>query len=141
MVRERVKTKRQKADFGYMIDVMEMLEWDFHQPVLSHRRIPSEWREIAKTRYPKKKRRVTMWIEEDIVKFFKSQGTGYQTRMNDVLQAFMLARLSGVIEGRDTDVEFKDWRELPDRPVVGDYDRDMATMKERLAERFGEEAK
>lgn len=133
-----MKAKKQKADYGYMIDVLEMLEWDFHQPVLTHRRIPTEWREIAKTRYPQKKRRVTMWIEEDIVKFFKSQGTGYQQRMNDVLQAFMLARLSGVIDGRDTDVEFKDWRELPERPVIGDHDKAMAAFKGRMVERFGE---
>ena len=58
MVRDRVKTKAQKAGFGYMTDVMEMPELDFRQPVLSQCCISLEWREIGKTRHPKKKRRV-----------------------------------------------------------------------------------
>ena len=34
------------------------------------------------------KKQLTMRLDQDVVDWFKSQGTGYQTRMNAVLRAF-----------------------------------------------------
>ena len=38
---------------------------------------------------PRKKRAISIRLDEDVVDFFKSQGKGYQTRMNAVLRHFM----------------------------------------------------
>jgi len=38
------------------------------------------------------KKRITIRLDEDIVEYFKAQGSGYQTRINDVLRAFVLAK-------------------------------------------------
>lgn len=38
------------------------------------------------------KKRITIRLDEDIVEYFKEGGTGYQTRINDVLRAFVLAK-------------------------------------------------
>lgn len=38
------------------------------------------------------KKRITIRLDEDIVEYFKEGGSGYQTRINDVLRAFVLAK-------------------------------------------------
>lgn len=38
---------------------------------------------------PQHKAAISLRIDEDVLKFFKSQGRGYQTRMNNVLRAYM----------------------------------------------------
>lgn len=42
----------------------------------------------AKARYPEAKEHLTIQIDEDVVNWFKSQGKGYQTKMNAVLRSF-----------------------------------------------------
>ena len=38
---------------------------------------------------PKKKKAVSIRLDEDVIDFFKAQGEGYQTRINAVLRHFM----------------------------------------------------
>ena len=38
---------------------------------------------------PKKKKAISIRLDEDVVEFFKDQGEGYQTRMNAVLRHYM----------------------------------------------------
>ena len=47
----------------------------------------------AKLVTPEPKKAVSLRIDPDILDFFKSQGPGYQTRMNAVLRAWMEAQL------------------------------------------------
>jgi uncharacterized protein (DUF4415 family) len=37
----------------------------------------------------RKKRAISIRLDEDVVDFFKKQGEGYQSRMNNVLRHFM----------------------------------------------------
>jgi len=46
----------------------------------------------AVLRLPRKKDRVTMLIDHDILSWFKAQGRGYQTRINALLRAYMEAQ-------------------------------------------------
>lgn len=39
---------------------------------------------------PKKKKAISIRIDEDVLDFFKSDGVGYQARMNAVLRSYML---------------------------------------------------
>ncbi|WP_157621514.1 BrnA antitoxin family protein [Salisaeta longa] len=39
-----------------------------------------------------KKKRITIRLDEDIVRYFKQGGRGYQRRINDVLKAFVLSK-------------------------------------------------
>ena len=41
---------------------------------------------------PACKKQITLRLDPDIVAWFKSQGPGYQTRMNAVLRSYMLAK-------------------------------------------------
>ena len=41
---------------------------------------------------PSPKEQVTMRIDADVLEWFRARGKGYQTRMNAVLKAYVLAR-------------------------------------------------
>ena len=48
-----------------------------------------EFWENARVRYPAEgKERLTVRFDEDMVQWFRSQGRGYQTKMNAVLRSF-----------------------------------------------------
>lgn len=44
---------------------------------------------------PTHKKAISLRVDADILDFFKSEGKGYQTRMNAVLRAYMNARKAG----------------------------------------------
>lgn len=100
---ELKKLKGRRAEhYHYMADAMRRLEWDLHHTIEATSRVPEEWHEIAARRHPKVKVRMTVGIDEDVVRFFKSMGPGHGPRMNEVLRSFMHARLAGVVRGGET---------------------------------------
>ncbi len=112
--------KTQKENFNYFHDLMRQIEWDLHQVVLDAKRVPKEWNAIARARAPSVKTRITMRVEADVVKFFRKMGPGYQTRMNDVLAAWMHGRIAGLIRGADAmDVDTRVLA-IMGRPRIGD---------------------
>jgi len=118
---------KQTAHYTYMMDVMRRLEWDLHHRIEDTGRIPPEWHEIAAARPTARKLRVTMALEEDVVKFFRSMGAGYGPRINDVLKSYVHARLAGVIRGAETINLYREQAEVHDgpKPAFGDLARAM----------------
>lgn len=55
----------------------------------------AEWFRRARVIQPKPKKAVSIRLDEDVLKWFRRHGRGYQTRMNAVLRAFMEAQSSG----------------------------------------------
>lgn len=53
------------------------------------RDIPRDWFEAAEAVMPVAKKLLSLRIDSDVVEWFRSQGPGYQTRINAVLKAFM----------------------------------------------------
>lgn len=51
--------------------------------------IDESWLESARIVEPEGKVPVTIRLDRDVVSFFKETGSGYQTRMNAVLRAYM----------------------------------------------------
>lgn len=51
---------------------------------------PEFWQH-AELVYPAAKERVTVRLDRDVLAWFRSQGRGYQTRINAVLRAYMTA--------------------------------------------------
>ncbi|MEM8824353.1 MAG: BrnA antitoxin family protein [Pseudomonadota bacterium] len=96
----QVTGRRQAEHQGDMIRAMRAFEWDMHSAITRAGRLPAEWREIWEARSAKKER-VTLRVDADVVRFFKSMGDGYGPRMNAVLRSFMQARLAGLIDGED----------------------------------------
>lgn len=112
----------QQKHMNYFIDVMKQIEWDIHNTMLDRGEIPYMWHEIAQTRGRTAKTRITIRIEEDVVKFFRSMGRGYQERMNDVLRAWMHGRLSKVIRGPESAAIQSELDQKEPRPELGDTD-------------------
>ncbi len=121
-------TKRQRVDYRFLGDAMRQLEWDIRHPLVLQGRIPPEWHQIVQEPTPAKSR-LTLRIDQDVVKFFRALGPGYGPKMNLVLRAFMHARLAGLVEGPeslDYIVEGIEQDELRvPRPRPGDTEADM----------------
>ena len=61
--------------------------------------LDSEFFRKGKLRMPKAKPLISIRIDPEVLEWFKSQGTGYQTRMNAVLRMYMEAhRLNNSLE-------------------------------------------
>ncbi len=105
------KTIRQHR--SYAEEIHARLDADFDPP-----QIPSGWHDIwrEKDRRDDKQTRVTLQLDADVVRFFRSMGKGYQPRMNRVLRAFMHDRLAGLVAGPEDRVDFRDVEKL--REVV-----------------------
>lgn len=55
--------------------------------------LDEEWFEKAKLVVPASdKQRITIRLDEDIVEHFKQGGSGYQSRINDVLRAYVTSK-------------------------------------------------
>ncbi|GGE46389.1 hypothetical protein GCM10011360_37110 [Primorskyibacter flagellatus] len=44
---------------------------------------------------PQPRQRVSLRVDQGVLDFFKTEGKGYQTRMNAVLRAYMQAKKAG----------------------------------------------
>lgn len=62
--------------------------------------IPEDWYLKAQAVMPTPKKLVSVRLDADLLAWFKSQGTGYQTRMNAVLRSFMDEAKKRVAGGR-----------------------------------------
>ena len=121
------QTPRQRAQMTYMMDVMRRLEWDLHNTIELTGRIPEAWHEIATATPRSAKAKVTLALEADVLKFFRSMGEGYGPRINDVLKSYMHARLAGVIRGAETLAHYREREEAHagGKPQFGDVAKGM----------------
>ncbi|MEJ6393962.1 BrnA antitoxin family protein [Gymnodinialimonas sp. 2305UL16-5] len=127
-------TKTARAHHFYMSEAMKRLEWDLQNRLMNERRIPEAWHEIA-TRRTSAKKQLTVRFDEDVVKFFKSAGPGYQGRMNDVLRAFMHLKLGGFLYGEETIDAFRDGeRAGEERPSWGQREEMRRKVREEMAD-------
>lgn len=133
-MREVDPKQMSKADlkhWGFGVDAIKMIEYDLMGYLHETRALPRDWDEIweEQDKRDPKRVKVTISLDDDVVKFFKGLGPGYQPRINRVLRAFMHFRLAKIINGPDT----MDYILRPDdvlekarvRPEWGDTDRKM----------------
>jgi uncharacterized protein (DUF4415 family) len=62
--------------------------------------LDSEFFKNGELRMPKAKPLISIRLDSDVLEWFKSQGTGYQTRMNAVLRMYMEAHNKSVKSDR-----------------------------------------
>ena len=62
--------------------------------------LDSEFFKKGELRMPKKKPLISIRLDADVLEWFKSQGAGYQTRMNAVLRMYMEAHKKAVTSDR-----------------------------------------
>jgi uncharacterized protein (DUF4415 family) len=134
-------TAKQRENYHYMADAMRRLEWDLHNHIEATSHVPTEWHEIARARHPQPTERVTVRLDKDVLRFFRSMGAGYGPRLNEVLRSYMHARLAGVLKGAETVDFYRRGQEVQpeERPMFGDIGRMLgelgeATVEEKAAE-------
>lgn len=119
---------RKRENYHYMAEALRRLETDLHGAVAGSGLIPEEWHQIAQGGGRGAKVKLTLWVEADVLAFFRAMGTGHTTRMADVLKTFMHARLAGVVKGP----EAVDYRAPAEVDAVGRLQRRTAALVEAL---------
>jgi len=89
-------TKAERERYGELILSVSSLMLDMRWPQIASSYLPAEWADIDATPVPEKTR-ITLRVDVDVAKFYRKLGPGYQSRMNEVLRSFMLARLVEII--------------------------------------------
>ena len=87
-IRDRIAKGEDRTDWARLARE----EAEGIEPELDVEEIGIEWSE-ARLVIPETKRSISLRLDADILAHFKSQGPGYQTRINAVLRAYMEARL------------------------------------------------
>ena len=93
------RDEKRQAAYHRMAEGLRSLEMALHGPARGQSAVPQLWHDIAQGAGEGRKVKVTMWLEQDVLRFFRSLGAGHTTRMARVLASFMHARLAGVLKG------------------------------------------
>lgn len=88
-----------RTHYNHMATHLRGLEFDLRWGMEGTDRIPAEWADIAMEPPCPRKEKLTLRVDEDVLRFFRALGQGYLTQMNRVLRTYMLARLAGVVKG------------------------------------------
>lgn len=99
------RNDKARAHFHLMAERLRRLEAALRDPEPGQAAVPEGWHRIAQTPGPGGKEKVTLWVESDVLRFFRSMGKGHTLRMAEVLATFMHARLAGVVQGPE-DVDY-----------------------------------
>jgi uncharacterized protein (DUF4415 family) len=115
-VTERKRSKAEERHYAALLDEIEELKkWEELRVMekrnedrkLKERMLPGAWRRIEREVPVRPKRiRVTAAYDEELVRWFRAMGLGYQARMNAVLRAYMLAMKSREIAS----AKDRDWK-------------------------------
>lgn len=101
-------SRKARENYHYLAETLREVEFHLRGRIDGSGLIPPEWDEIARMRGPMPKVKVNMWVDGDVVKFFKGMGRGHTTRMAEVLRAYRHARLAGVLRGAEG-VDYARW--------------------------------
>lgn len=115
----RKQTKRERLDRMYFMDAMYRTEYDILKGMYEVNGLPDEWHNIVYESGDRKGAtvKITIRLDEAVVKFFKGLGSGYQEKINRVLSAFVHARLAKIVNGPDTsDFVMRPEKVLEDAP-------------------------
>jgi len=96
----------QRASYHHLAETLTDLERALQEGLTGGGFIPEDWRDIAQRAPEPRRVKMSIRFDEDVVKFFRLMGVGYQGRINQVLRAFMLARLARVVPGPE-DVSYR----------------------------------
>ena len=102
------KAQTQKRALGSFIDCAKDLQDDFEVwAVRGH--LPPEWDDMDMTApVAPKKEKVSLRLDADALRYFRSLGPGYTTQINRVLRTFVMGRISNAIYARDQGLTVSD---------------------------------
>ena len=126
-------TPKQRAEYRFFFDAVSQFEWDLRHRLWGLGAVPREWLDLVETDRSPTKTRVTLRLDEDVVKFLRHQwGQGWQTRANTILRAFFKLRLSQAARGATgLDLLLEAAEDAADgrrRPRLGEAEEKIARM-------------
>jgi uncharacterized protein (DUF4415 family) len=101
----RTLTPRQRLQYRFFYDQMLALEHDLRHAVLYQKVVPHDWNSIIDREPVKGTTRVTIRLDEDLVRFFRKLGPGWQKTLNGVVRAYVKGRMAGIIKDVEEAVE------------------------------------
>ncbi|MBU2981905.1 BrnA antitoxin family protein [Lentibacter algarum] len=81
-----------------VIDELKQLQDDLRSTWLD-RSLPEGWSGLEQAAVTtRKKERITIRLDEDMLKWFRAQGPGYQVRINRILRIYWGGLISGLVQ-------------------------------------------
>lgn len=111
------REEKRRAEYHRMSEGLRRLEEALHGARRGRDAVPEAWHDIAQDAGPGRKERVCLWVEADVLRFFRAMGKGHTMRMAEVLATFMHARLAGVVKGPE-DVDYATRLQTPDEAAA-----------------------
>jgi len=97
---DRKPTKRDLRYLQSATDSLMQLHMKVYGREVMSLHAPKDWETLEETfRCEAKKKRVTLLLDEPVVRFFRMKGRGYQALINEVLKTYAELRLAKVLEG------------------------------------------
>ena len=102
MTREIQKKKQALIDF--LEDSGELMMDNIID--MRRRNLPPEWDQVdLDAKVDPKKAKLTLWLDEDIIKYFRAMGPGYGKMVNRVLRTFVMGRIANVLFVRENAID------------------------------------
>ena len=117
---------KKRENHHRMAETLDRLEAEIAATVARGAMIPAAWHQIAQGGGRRAKVKMTLWVEAEVLAFFRAMGVGHTSRMADVLKAFMHARLAGMVKGPE------DVRYAVGVDAVGKLQKSTAALMEAL---------
>jgi len=102
-IKHAADRKATKSDLRYLQAATESimrLHMKIYGEDIMSLHAPKEWETLEETfQCEAKKKRITLLLDEPVIKFFRMKGRGYQALINEVLKTYAELRLAKVLEG------------------------------------------
>lgn len=100
--RDRKMTKAEKRKLEQAKDSIMRLHMHVYGREMQSLHIPEEWQRLTEGYRPQpKKVRITLLLDEDVAKFYRSYGKGYGAFVNDVLKSYAQLRAAKMLEASE----------------------------------------
>lgn len=107
---DRKRTKSEERTYAELVGELQELDLWHQQNQLKLRHIPEGWYALEQAvPCTPRKTKITLSLDADLVRWFRSLGNGYSARINAVLRLYMLAVLAKEIERKGD----RDWKGDP----------------------------
>lgn len=83
---EPKRTKTQARNHAEMMRELLDIEAGIRERHLKKTLVPEGWTEISTSTPSRKRAKMTLRVDEDVHRWFRAQGPGYQARVNQVLR-------------------------------------------------------
>ncbi|MEO1563353.1 MAG: BrnA antitoxin family protein [Pseudomonadota bacterium] len=132
MTRERDQQKRALIDF---LDSVDEMRNSF--PISDALRdCPPEWDEIdIEPETVQTKEKISIRIDEDVLKFFRAMGPNYTTKINYVLRTFVMGRLARVLFSRSGALDREELLLGIRQKSVREQMKELRELEKRFGER------